>query len=101
MSPLITPAAFDDYLIHTEPKAGIRQDKFQWIYRFPNGYGASILDANEVYVIKFNDINGTDPYNWHRAPDKETGIETQHGIIRVDSDEQIGELLNKIKEVEA
>jgi hypothetical protein len=87
-----------EYLIYTSSMAGMRGDKHQEIYRFPNGYGASVLDADEVYVIKFD---GPGPYDWDRAPDKETGIATQHGILRFNSDEKIVELLEKIKEVKA
>lgn len=88
-----------EYRIHTSSMAGMRGDQCQEIYRFPNGYGASVLDADEVYLIKFNDLDGVDPYNFNRAPDEETGIATQHGILRFDSNEEIVELLEKIKEI--
>jgi hypothetical protein len=100
MNPLITPAAFDDYLIHTTTGAGLQRNKVQWIYRFPNGLGASILDGEEVGVIQFGDGDPADVFYWYWADPAKTGITTQHGIIRVSTDEQISDLLNRIKEVE-
>jgi len=101
MNALIAPAAFDDYLIHSHAQAGMQRNKVQWIYRFPNGLGASILDGEELAPIQFGDGDPSDVYDWDWADPAKTGITTQHGIISTHSDEEIGTLLNKIKEVKA
>lgn len=87
-----------DYKIHQGPTGGNRS-KEQEIYRFPNGYGASILDGEEVAVIKFGDGDVTDVFDWDWAPTEKTGITTQHGVIFIYQDEEITALLEKIKEI--
>ena len=89
---------FEDYLFEAKKEKVLHQESYQYIFKFDNGYGASVIknpgsygnkqDLFELAVIKF-----IDGYNWKIC----CSTEITDDVIGYLTNDEVLDLLERIK----
>jgi hypothetical protein len=83
-------------IIKEKDKSSLPTEKHQWIYRFPNNYGASILNEPNTYGLN-KDKDGTFEVAILKFKGDDWDFYGQNHIRRMLDFEGVAKLLSKIK----